>query len=206
MSARLDQLQPELRPWAEALVRACGDAGLLPQVTSTRRSLSEQKRLYSRYLAGQQPYPVARPGTSAHEYGWAFDMVVTPLSALSDVGALWESWEGVWGGHPRRSGSSYDPVHFEWPNWRGSVSDLDVPGSTPGTAVVNAHNRYRLPTAYQDVVGLLDPGYGAGIAAQEQLVYAPERVTDVLTGKTSYGRAVLSQIPFGNEIADYLGF
>lgn len=125
MASSLGGLIPELRPWAHALVLAAGRAGLQPRITSTRRSHAEQTRLYRRYLAGLQPYPVARPGTSAHEYGYAFDMVTSPLGSLGAVGELWESWGGIWGGHPRRRGSGYDPVHFEFPGFRlGTLPDL----------------------------------------------------------------------------------
>jgi hypothetical protein len=65
-------------------------------------------RLYARYLVGHQPFPVAFPGTSAHEFGEAFDLVVSPFEALSDVGAYWQEQGGTWGGER-------DPVHFELP-------------------------------------------------------------------------------------------
>ena len=124
MSGSLSSLQPDLQPFARALIDAAGAAGLQPRVTSTLRSRGAQERLYRRFLAGLQPYPVARPGTSAHEYGWAFDMVVSPMEALAEVGAYWEGMGGVWGGHPTRYGSSYDPVHFEYPAWRETVREL----------------------------------------------------------------------------------
>ena len=122
MSASLLQLEPDLRPFARALIDAAGAAGYVPRLTSTRRSHAEQERLYRRFLAGQQPYPVARPGTSAHEYGWAFDLVTSPMEALYDVGAYWIGMGGVWGGQPTRAGSGFDPVHFEFPNWRQFVN------------------------------------------------------------------------------------
>jgi len=58
-----------------------------------------------------QPYYVAPPGTSPHEYGYAFDLVVSPMGALGDVGALWETWGGYWGGRQN------DPVHFQYPGF-----------------------------------------------------------------------------------------
>jgi len=111
VSASLDQLIPELQPFARDLVSAAGSAGLQPRVTSTRRSHSEQTRLYRRYLQGLQQFPVAPPGTSSHEYGYSFDMVVSPMEALSDVGAYWEQLGGVWGGEFN------DPIHFEYPGF-----------------------------------------------------------------------------------------
>jgi hypothetical protein len=101
-------LVPEIRPFGEALLAQAGAAGLLPRVTSTLRSYSDQQELYRRYVAGISPYPAAPPGASAHEYGLAFDMDVVPHSALADLGALWQSWGGGWGG-------ARDPVHFELP-------------------------------------------------------------------------------------------
>jgi|SRR6267142_124760 len=107
MGAGFDQLVPELADAARALVTAAGAAGLQPRITSTFRSHAEQKRLYSRFLAGQQGFPVAPPGSSPHEYGWAFDMVVSPMDALADVGYTWLQWGGFWG--------PSDAVHFELP-------------------------------------------------------------------------------------------
>src|SRR6267378_4121496 len=107
MATSIYDLVPELQPYAAALVDAAGAAGLLPRITSTVRTRSEQRKLYNRYLAGQSGYPVMPPGFSAHEYGEAFDMVVSPMAALADVGYTWKSWGGGWDGH--------DAVHFELP-------------------------------------------------------------------------------------------
>jgi hypothetical protein len=98
----LAQLQPWLRPWAERLVQ------LYPQgrVTSVRRTWSQQYYLYRRFLQGQNPYPVAPPGRSYHEYGRAFDFEA-PADVLEQLGQIWESWRGRWGGR------FHDPIHFE---------------------------------------------------------------------------------------------
>jgi D-alanyl-D-alanine carboxypeptidase len=114
VSASLSQLIPELQEPARALVDAAGSARLNPRVTSTYRSFAEQTRLYRRYLSGLQSLPVAPPGTSAHEFGYAFDMIVTPFEALRDVGYTWRQWGGVWGGEFN------DPVHFEYPGFKAS--------------------------------------------------------------------------------------
>ena len=103
----LNGLVEELAAAAADLLDASAAAGLMPRITSTRRSSSQQRRLYSRYLAGQAGYPVVPPGYSAHEYGEAFDMVVTPMAALADVGETWQSWGGAW--------NPNDAVHFELP-------------------------------------------------------------------------------------------
>jgi D-alanyl-D-alanine carboxypeptidase len=103
----LDDLVPELAPFAHALVDAAGAAGLQPRITSTVRTRSEQARLYRRFLAGAAGFPVAPPGYSAHEYGEAFDMVTSPMEALADVGYTWQTWGGGW--------NPADAVHFELP-------------------------------------------------------------------------------------------
>jgi hypothetical protein len=103
----LESLVPELREWARALVDFAGTQGLLPQVTSTLRTRAEQTRLFRRWQRGEQLFGVARPGTSAHEYGEAFDLVVTPFEYLRDLGAIWKRWGGGW--------AARDPVHFELP-------------------------------------------------------------------------------------------
>src|SRR5260370_37364097 len=108
MSSDLYLLDDQLRPFAEYLLRVAGDAGLAPRITSTRRSSAEQERLYRRYLSGQAQFPAAPPGASAHEYGWAFDMVVEPFDALTDVGRFWRELGGEWGARS-------DPVHFQLP-------------------------------------------------------------------------------------------
>ena len=107
MSANLDDLVPELAPAARQLVDAAGAAGLMPKITSTLRSRSEQTRLYRRSQQGLQHYPVAPPGMSAHEYGWAFDLIVSPFDAIYDVAYTWQQWGGGW--------NQADAVHFELP-------------------------------------------------------------------------------------------
>jgi len=104
----LEELSPDLVDFARALVDAAGAAGLQPRVTSTLRTRSQQGRLYRSFLANPgRAYPVAPPGYSAHEYGEAFDLVVSPIEALADVGYTWQQWGGGWDGA--------DAVHFELP-------------------------------------------------------------------------------------------
>lgn len=107
MAYEFEQLVPELRPYAEALLQALNDAGLNPRVTSTLRSSQTQRRLYETYLKGASRYPAAPPGWSPHEHGWAFDLSINDDSWLADAGDLWESWGGTWGGN------FHDPIHFE---------------------------------------------------------------------------------------------
>ena len=126
-----NELIPEIQSFARALVDAAGTAGLQPRVTSTLRTYAQQKRLYSRYVAGLSPYPAAPPGHSAHEYGWAFDMVSTDNDACGDY---WQQLGGIWGA--RR-----DPVHFEYPGFQeayGSQIKLAQKADESGNTVVEA--------------------------------------------------------------------
>ena len=104
---------------------AAGRAGLQPRITSTVRTSSQQARLYRGYLANpQRAFPVAPPGYSAHEYGEAFDLVVTPMEALADVGYTWQTWGGGW--------NPQDAVHFELPgaSERARTKGKEQEGST----------------------------------------------------------------------------
>lgn len=91
-------LQPWLRPYAAALVSHF--RGL--RITSVRRSRSQQIALWNN--RHNNPFPVAPPGRSLHEYGLAWDMVGPP-EVLEAAGKLWNSWGGHW--------SPTDRIHFE---------------------------------------------------------------------------------------------
>lgn len=71
-------------------------------VTSVYRSRTEQYRLWNN--RANNPFPVAPPGSSYHEYGRAWDMV-GDRDELERAGALWRSWGGTWG--------ERDPIHFQ---------------------------------------------------------------------------------------------
>src|SRR5258708_37714848 len=120
-----DRLDPDLADAASALVDAAARAGLQPRVTSTLRTNSQQAKLYRGYLANpSRQFPVAPPGFSAHEYGEAFDMAVTPMEALADVGATWLDWGRAW--------NWSEAGHFELP---GASARAQQRGShhTPST-------------------------------------------------------------------------
>ena len=104
-------LHPLFRPWAQALYVGSERAGLSPRITSTYRSFREQSILFdrrARVLRGElppsaQPFPVAPPGGSRHNFRAAFDMVVNP-GGERVVGPVWQSWGGFW--------TSTDRIHF----------------------------------------------------------------------------------------------
>lgn len=105
--AAFSDLDPTLRPWAQALYNVASRYGLRPRVTSTYRSVQEQRILYDRYKRGLSALPAAQPGRSLHNWRLAFDLVVDGAEAQAWLGAVWEAWGGRWGGRFN------DPVHFD---------------------------------------------------------------------------------------------
>jgi len=107
MSSDPNQLQYPLNLWAAWLSAAVG-----ARITSTYRSYTAQARLFrirQRVLSGElpvseQPFPVAPPGRSVHQFRRAWDMVASP-SHLRAAGNYWNQIGGRW----RPS----DNIHFE---------------------------------------------------------------------------------------------
>ena len=79
-------------------------------VTSTRRSRSQQLRLYRRFLAGLSRFPALPPGRSRHEHGNALDIVFTPepggVLSLPQIGQVAAQFGVHWAGPG-------DSVHFD---------------------------------------------------------------------------------------------
>lgn len=100
----LNELEPWLAPWAAELIRRAAPYGAI--VTSTYRTPQLQQQLYDEHQRCACGYPVAPPGRSLHQVRRAFDVAAAPW-LLEQMGLLWESWGGRWGG---RAG---DPIHFD---------------------------------------------------------------------------------------------
>ena len=164
MSASLSGLIPEFRPWAQQLYRVAAYNGLKPRITSTRRTFASQSSLYRRYLAGGSPFPAAPPGRSAHEYGYAMDMVVTPFEALAQLGALWHSWGGFW--------SPRDPIHFEYPGFpHGPVETAAPTGRVKRAAKALAS--FLIPTRL--TTAEVPPGYAELARQFDPFAQAPSK-------------------------------
>ena len=107
-------LDPDFRPWADYILAVARYYGGPYVITSAYRTYADQERLYQRYLAGESGgLPAARPGTSAHELGYAVDIAQPGVDPLQDpflrrLGEWWAGAGGTWG--------ASDPVHFEWPH------------------------------------------------------------------------------------------
>ena len=106
MSA-LSSLDPNLRPFAKALVDYARQQRMQPRLLSTFRSLRSQDRLYQAYLSGRSTTVAAPPGRSLHNYGHAFDLKVANQDDQAWLGQVWEHWGGRWGGRFN------DPNHFD---------------------------------------------------------------------------------------------
>jgi len=170
MGANLDQLDPDLRGAMQDLQQWLGSQRVILTITSTVRSGRDQDFLWRRYQSGKSGgLPAAPPGHSAHEYGWAFDAVVSPVEYQTAVGRAWERlWGGKWGG-------SKDPVHFELPGasqeaWRlGEAAGItpavgDTLGARATNIVVQAFDLFE----GSSVAGLLQlfPGLSENEALQ----------------------------------------
>lgn len=114
MSSSLSALDQAFRPYAEYLVAVARLLGV-PHVTSTRRSYSDQSRLYLDYVQGRRALPALPPERSLHVRGLALDLVIgsyvaggPPSPEMQALGRWWLAGGGRWGG-------AADPVHFSAP-------------------------------------------------------------------------------------------
>jgi len=98
----LNGLEPWLRPYAQALLAWIIQQDPGAHLTSVYRSWSDQYRLWVN--RANNPYPVAPPGRSYHQYGRAFD-VSARADVLRAAGAWWTSVGGTW--------HDSDRIHFQ---------------------------------------------------------------------------------------------
>jgi peptidoglycan L-alanyl-D-glutamate endopeptidase CwlK len=118
-----------MRVQAQKVLDACKARGVTLLVTCTRRSNKEQAELYARGRTTAGPRVTnAKPGSSAHNYGLAMDVV--PLRAGK---AIWDAkapeWQ-VYGEEVRRVGLEWagdwtrfrEFPHCQVPNWRRHAS------------------------------------------------------------------------------------
>jgi LAS superfamily LD-carboxypeptidase LdcB len=107
----LSGLQGDVRERVDAALAAAEAAGLVVHVTSTYRDPKLQKRLYDAWIRrGRTGLPAAPPGRSTHEYGLAFDAVVT-RGRLQDFVRIAECHGLKWAG--QRDRVHFDPFGFE---------------------------------------------------------------------------------------------
>ena len=116
----LSGLAPQVRKAAAYALQFARAENIPVRVTSTRRSLKDQRDLYNNYLAGRSQYPAAPPGSSAHEFGLAFDSVVPA------------AYQDRWNEIRRAIGFQVleqDIIHAQVPGWE-NVARRQLTGSS----------------------------------------------------------------------------
>jgi len=112
----LDTLEPDTRALVVRLIREGSARGLDLRLTSGRRSCARQNALYAQGRTTPGQVVTKAPGCrSWHVWGRAADVTLheggKPVWAspiYAELGALWESWGGIWGGR------FDDDGHFEY--------------------------------------------------------------------------------------------
>lgn len=102
-------MDPRIRPYAEYAHELARWYGYDPLVVSVRRSVSEQRELYDRYLEGRSRFPANPPGQSSHNYGLAWDSWVP--EALQKHWTALRRWVGF-------EVPENDWPHAHAPSWR----------------------------------------------------------------------------------------
>ena len=126
-------LQPQVRPYARALVQGAAAAGIHIKVISGFRSYAEQDKLFAqgRTTAGRR-VTNCKGGESNHNFGIAFDIGVfdddnhyLPESSSYDaVGVMGKQLGLEWGGDWV---SLVDKPHFELrPGWAARLSEREM--------------------------------------------------------------------------------
>jgi hypothetical protein len=109
MSRSLISLRPAPRQDLRKAIAALHRDGIHLTITSTHRTFSEQKVLYTAYLEGRSKFPALPPGQSRHHLGLAVDLVPDHEACLERVVEVLRILNWKWAGPS-------DSVHFEWFN------------------------------------------------------------------------------------------
>ncbi len=137
MSARIEDLEPVTQALCREFLAECESLFMPPlRVTHTLRTLDEQMHLYAKgrtrtpdgWVVTEPKLVVtkAKPGSSAHNYGAAFDICFKGHDPYPEDYQLWEAVGMVgerlglvWGG---RWKTIVDKPHFERKDWRSLKS------------------------------------------------------------------------------------
>lgn len=113
MEHSLGDVHPALAARINWIQRVSAAYGLATTVTSGYRTYEEQRELYEN--RGTNPFPVAPPGCSTHEYGLAVDLVANPYRPE------YQNWLGSLGRYLGLVWRREDPVHFQIVPWGWSA-------------------------------------------------------------------------------------
>lgn len=112
MPANIERMEPEARKALQALLQYAAAHNYTVSVADAWRSRAAQEAAYKKWLSGKYNVPiVAKPGTSKHETGEAFDLSAPDLT-LKILGDVWLTWGGKWGG--TWSQKNRELWHFEY--------------------------------------------------------------------------------------------
>ncbi len=101
------RLHPAFADVLDAVFDEAAEAGISVRITSSYRSITEQKSLFRKFGAGR----AAQPGQSFHNYGLAVDISASPSWGLDEVGLIAEQHGLRWGG--RFTGGMREPWHID---------------------------------------------------------------------------------------------
>ena len=152
----------------------------IPKISSGIRTRAEQERLYAN--RANNPYPVAKPGTSKHELGQALDIVFTGGGSDLDyqrLEALMKPRGFKWLG-------DYDRVHFEVdPNYpKTTISDngnILMTRQMPSTKLDINHPKPRSFAAGGPFLPGMSPLSPTTFMTPKQLKQANEVMTDIIS-------------------------
>lgn len=124
---KIDTLEPEFKEKIQALLLQLeATTGLKWVITSARRTMAEQQKLYDQgRITPGKVVTKAKPGSSAHNFGLAVDLA--PLNQHGDI--WWDAPKGKWklmADTAQNMGlvagfyfrSIFDAPHIEAPGWR----------------------------------------------------------------------------------------
>ena len=129
---RIAPLHPPFLAIVRAFLEECEKAGHRLRVTHGYRTMDEQAALYAQ--GRTKPGAIvthAKPGSSAHNYAAAIDVVFLTKDGKADwngpwkaIGAIGEKLGLVWGGNFK---TIVDRPHFEWARWRDLRAKANAP-------------------------------------------------------------------------------
>lgn len=120
---RVSRLHAPFQALVRQFLAECAKTGYRLRVTHGHRSLEEQAKLYAQgRTAPGKVVTNAKPGSSAHNYAAAIDVVFLDAKGQPDwngpwaaIGAIGQKLGLVWGGSFK---TFVDRPHFEWKEWR----------------------------------------------------------------------------------------